>query len=116
MNNIEFLEAIEQIKNNLDNENFAREFCSTYEIENMSTYNILKQCAMSGKKHIDAVARAVEQEGDIEIDKIVQFSKFTEKFLQKNGFISPLLITSYPEDKIDDFNKEKWGSVTKVAL
>lgn len=115
MNSEEFKKAVEQIKDNLENENFINEFCMSYGISS-SSFDALKSIVISGEKHIDSMQDIIEKEVDVEISKLIEYAEFVNEFLQYHDFVSPLLIRCYPKDRIPDFDKNRWKSLMKNKM
>lgn len=112
MDNKEFLEVIEKINSNFENEKFIEEFCQVYDISRPD-FDVLKNIALSGKKHISSIEKTIQEEGNVEIEKVIEYAEFVSEFLQSNSFVSPLLIRCYPKDKIADFDNKRWASLMK---
>lgn len=82
--------------------------------ENDDTFiESIKKLVNEGKKSITSLTRIFEEDKEVEISNIEKYSSKIEKLLDTQGFAPSFLVKELSYEQIENFDKNKWASLTK---
>lgn len=107
------LEDYTKIIERFQNENYEiRDIVDLSKNDGTFTESI-KKLINVGKKSITSLTRIFEEDKEVEISNIERYSSNIEKLLDTQGFAPSFLVKELSYGQIENFDKNKWASLTK---